>query len=165
MRSILASVLLLSLAACGGSDSAPAANAVEAAAGAAAAVASAPVAAVADAAGGCKDLDAYASAVEAYVAEFEKMNMADPTSAMALQQKAMALSQQAQQLATNPIVRTPLCAPRWASIQGRLEAASARGAAKADELSGKIEGMSACMEKCSQGDPMQMQACIAGCQK
>ena len=175
MRTIALSFAFLALTACGGSDSTPAAAVVDAAT----AVATAPVAAVADAAGGCKELDAYASAVEAYVAEFEKMNMMDPASAMALQQKAMTLQQQAMELQKNPLLMTPVCAPRWASIQARMTEAGNRAAAKADQLagqadkmaaeaeaaSGKMEAATACMEKCTQGDPMQMQACMTGCQK
>lgn len=175
MRIIVLSFAFLALSACGGSESSPATNVVDAVT----AVATAPVAALADAAGSCKELDAYASAVEAYVAEFAKMNRMDPASAMALQQKAMTLQQQAMDLQKNPLLLTPVCAPRWASIQARLTEAGNRAAAKADQLagqadkmaaeteaaSGKMEAVTACMEKCTQGDPMQMQACMAGCQK
>ena len=168
MRIIALSFAFLALTACGGSESSPATNVVDAVT----AVATAPVAALADAAGSCKELDAYASAVEAYVAEFAKMNMMDPSSAMALQQKAMTLQQQAMELQKNPLLLTPVCAPRWASIQARLTEAGNRAAAKAGQMaadseamSGQLDAQSACMEKCTQGDPMQMQACIAGCQK
>ena len=91
MRIIALSFAFLALSACGGSESSPATNVVDAVT----AVATAPVAALADAAGSCKELDAYASAVEAYLSEFERMNMADPASAMALQEKTVTLHQQA----------------------------------------------------------------------
>ncbi len=167
MRNIALSFAFLALTACGG-ESSPATNVVDAVT----AVATAPVAAVADAAGSCKELDAYASAVEAYLSEFERMNMADPASAMALQEKTVTLHQQALNLQKNPLIATPVCGPRWASIQARMAESGNRAAAKAGQMaadseamSGKLDAQSACMQTCTQGDPMQMQACMAGCQK
>jgi hypothetical protein len=121
-------------------------------------------AAAADAVGACKELDDYASAVEAYATAFEQMNMADQASVLAVQQKGMEISTRASTLTTQVWFATPACASRWADVQKRMDAVAARMTVKADAMSNQAEVMSACMTACGQGDPMQIQTCIQGCQ-
>jgi hypothetical protein len=76
----------------------------------------------------------------------------------------MELSTRAQQLTTQAWFASPACATRWADVQKRMDAVAARMTEKSQQLSNQAEAMSACMTACGQGDPMQMQTCMQGCQ-
>lgn len=122
-------------------------------------------AAAADAVGACKELDEYATAVEAYVALYEQLDLRDQASLAAVQQKGMELAAKAQSFTAQAWYATPACAARSADISARMNAAGAKMQQKAAELSQQSADMTTCMMGCQQkGDPTQMGACLQACQ-
>ena len=157
---MIQSLVLALLLACGGDAPAPAAETAPALPNPAANVTPAAADAL-----GCKDLDAYAQAVEAFAAEYAKLDPTNPGSAAALSQKSMEMQKRMMELATNPIIYTPACAPRWEQIQARMQKVSGTMEAKAASLDTQQSAMGACMEGCRKGSPEAMQGCIASCMK
>ena len=138
------------LLACGGGEN-PATTAVNAAADAA----------------GCKDLDGLATGMETWSATFETYDPMKPDEALLLQMTTQ--GQEVQRLsmaiATNPIVRTPACAPRWEDISKRMETVGKRMEEKMAKVSAGTDALTGCLEKCStEQDPTKMATCMQGCQ-
>jgi hypothetical protein len=156
---MIRSLFLAALMACGGEPPAPAADAPSA-------PAAAPTLATAAAdAVGCKDLDDYARAVEAYATEYAKLDLANPGSAPGLTEKALAIHRTQMELARNPVVYTPACAPRWQELSERMAKVSTTMNAKADALAGQQSAVGACLEGCRKGAGEAMDTCVAACMK
>ena len=164
---MLKSLLLATLIACGGDAPPPAVDTPAASAAPAAALPTpAPTLATAAAdAVGCAELDDYAKAIEAYAAEYQKLDLSAPGSAPALSAKALAIQQKAMELARNPVIYTPACAPRWQELSERMAKVSGTMDAKASALAGQQSAMGACLEGCRKGAADAMDTCIATCMK
>ena len=150
----------LFLAACGGSETAaPAAElAVPNPVGEVAKVA-------ADAVGACKELDAYATTVEAMAAAYVKLDPKNPASTAEVSRLSMELMTRGQSLATQTWFASPGCQARYADIDARMKAVSARMQAKSAEFSAGAAGMQACVQKCSDGASEQVNTCMQGCMR
>lgn len=153
----------LFLAACGGSE--PAAPEAPAAAVAAPNPVGDMAKAAADAVGACKELDEYATTVEAMAAAYEKMDPKNPASTAEVSRLSMELMTRGQSLATQTWFSSPGCQARYADIDARMKAVSARMQAKSAEFSAGAESMQACVQKCSGGAPEQASTCMQGCMR
>ncbi len=148
----------LFLAACGGTE--PASPAAEVAAPSAVGEVAK---AAADAVGACKELDEYATTVEAMAAAYEKMDPKNPASTAEVSRLSMELMTRGQSMASQTWFGSPGCQARYADIDARMKAVSARMQAKSEQFSAGAAGMQACVQKCSEGAPEQVNTCMQGC--
>jgi hypothetical protein len=116
---------------------------------------------------GCSDLDQLATAVEAWSATFDTFDPMKPDEALLkkMTDQGAEVQRLSMAIATNPIVRTPACAPRWNDVSQRMQTVSTRMEERMAKIGGQAEAMSGCIEKCgSEQDPAKMMSCMQACQ-